>query len=41
MSPIQIRTHGKYQNKGFWLSSEVEWKLIKEGDTQVLVPIKN
>ena len=40
MSPIQIRTHGKYQNKGFWLSSEVEWKLIKEGDTQVLVPIK-
>ena len=40
MSPIQIRTHGEYQNKGFWLSNEVEWKLIKEGDTQVLVPIK-
>jgi hypothetical protein len=39
-SPIQIINHSKYHNKGFYLSGEVEWKLIKEGSVQVLVPIK-
>ena len=39
-SPIQIRNHGEYHNKGFYLTREVEWKLIKEGNAQLLVPIK-
>jgi hypothetical protein len=39
-SSIQIRSCGEYKNKGFYLTSEVEWKLIKEGNAQLLVPIK-
>jgi hypothetical protein len=39
-SPIQIRNCGKYKNKAFYLTREVEWKLIKEGNAQLLVPIK-
>jgi hypothetical protein len=40
-SPIEIRSCGEYKNKGFYLNNdEVEWKLIKEGNAQLLVPIK-
>lgn len=39
-SPIQIRNCSIYKNKGFYLTGEVEWKLIKEGNAQLLVPIK-
>lgn len=39
-SPIQIRSCGEYLNKAFYLNNEIEWKLIKEGSAQLLVPIK-
>jgi len=39
-SPIQIRNHGEYHNKGFYLSGEVEWKLEEEYGSQILVQIK-
>jgi hypothetical protein len=39
-SPIQIRNNGKYQNKGFYLTNEVEWKLVEEKGAQILLPIK-
>lgn len=40
-SPIQIRSCNEYRNKAFYLNNdEIEWKLIKEGNAQILLPIK-
>ena len=39
-SPIQIRNWGEYKDKGFYLSNDVEWKLVEEQGAQILVPIK-
>jgi hypothetical protein len=39
-SPIQIRNHGEYKNKGFYLNCEVKWELIEEFGSKILVPIK-
>ena len=40
-SPIQIRSCNEYKNKAFYLNNdEIEWKLIKEGNVQILLPIK-
>ena len=40
-NPIQIRFFGEYEHKGFYLSNDVEWKLVKDQGAQILVPIKN
>jgi hypothetical protein len=40
-SPIQIRSCNEYKNKAFYLNNdEIVWKLIKEGNVQILLPIK-
>lgn len=36
---IDIRDSGEYENKGFWLSKEYEWSIVKDSkDLLVLVP---
>ena len=42
-SPIQIRNHGDYKHKGFYLTNRngVKWELVEDYGVQVLVPIKN
>ena len=39
-SPIQIRNHGDYRYKGFYLITDVKWELVEDEGVQVLVPIK-
>jgi len=39
-SPIQIRSGGEYNHKGFYLTSKVKWKLVEDQGAQILVPIK-
>ena len=40
LTPIQIRNWGKYTHKGFFLSNELEWKLVEDEGSQILIPIK-
>ena len=40
-SPIQIRNHGDYRFKGFYLITDVKWKLVEDEGSQILIPIKN
>ena len=40
-SPIQIRNHGDYRYKGFYLITDVKWELVEDRGAQILVPIKN
>lgn len=38
---IDIRDSGEYEDKGFWLSNEYEWSLVKDSaDFLVLIPKK-
>lgn len=38
---IDIRDSGNYKNKGFWLSNEYQWSLVKDSaDFLVLIPKK-
>ena len=39
-SPIQIRNHGDYRFKGFYLITDVKWELVEDRGAQILIPIK-
>ena len=39
-SPIQIRNHGDYRYKGFYLITDVKWELVEDKGSQILIPIK-
>jgi len=39
---LQITKFGRYKHKGFYLSSEYEWKIVKdEANCLILLPTKN
>ena len=38
---IELRTYGKYAYKGFYLNdAAIDWKIMKDGPTLVLLPTK-